>query len=325
MKESKSSAVEVPDGVIIEEDVVRKVSPDQVVPLRGQPRKYFDPEALEALGESIKHNGQAQPCLVIHSEVETETQRAKFELIDGERRWRAVILKNVPELKVIVCQVRDLNEHYKMSLISNFNREGHTTTEKVLAIQDLRFNGEKVADIAIAVGKSENWVNSHITLGLLDPGILAKMDPPTPEPERIGFGMGLKIAKIVGAEQQWDVYRKIMSERGKGVSNTVISEMVRRWVNDGGYSKRKKSADGKRRMRKKTISDDLKSFTAQLPQIERLTMRLEDYPDGVVRKYYMKHGKPGMREIVDRMTELRDQLDRYTQNADSLMSEKNIP
>src|ERR1035441_9323726 len=94
---------------------VQRVALDRIRPCPLQPRKDFSPEALRELADSIKEQGIVQPLIVRERE-------GHFELIAGERRWRAAQLLQLPEVPIIVRQADD-RAVLELALIENLQRE----------------------------------------------------------------------------------------------------------------------------------------------------------------------------------------------------------
>ena len=106
---------EVVKEVIVKEPAETKVRISQVEPNREQPRKMFDEDALIELSESIKQYGVLQPLLV-------QKKDNYYEIIAGERRWRAAKLAGVKEIPVIIKDYSD-QEVMEIALIENIQRE----------------------------------------------------------------------------------------------------------------------------------------------------------------------------------------------------------
>src|SRR5690606_12214628 len=96
-----------------------------------QPRRDMDQEALEELAESIRQQGIMQPVIV------RELERNKFEIIAGERRWRAAQLAGLDKVPAIIREVED-NAAVAMALIENIQRENLNAMEEALALQRLQ-------------------------------------------------------------------------------------------------------------------------------------------------------------------------------------------
>lgn len=102
---------------------------DSVVPNPNQARKYFDPTALEELAASIRERGVMEPIIV-------RPVNGHYEIVAGERRYRASRLAGLPEIPVVVRHLTD-EEAMADSLLENFQREDLTVMEKAQAIQRL--------------------------------------------------------------------------------------------------------------------------------------------------------------------------------------------
>ena len=136
---------------------VLRVPLDRIRPSPFQPRKEFAPEALQELTESIKAQGIIQPLLV--------RQRADYyELIAGERRWRAAQLLGLADVPAIVREADD-NSVLELALIENLQRENLNPIEEAQGYAELiqRFNLRQ-EDIAVKVGKSRAWIANALRL-----------------------------------------------------------------------------------------------------------------------------------------------------------------
>jgi ParB family chromosome partitioning protein len=143
---------------------ILRVPLDQVVPSPFQPRKRFHDEHLEELVESIREHGLIQPLVV-------RPVNGKYELIAGERRWRASTRLQVTEIPVIVREASD-RDVLEMALIENLQREDLDPLEEAEAYARLaREFGLKQEDIARRVGKNRATVSNAIRLLDLDPEV----------------------------------------------------------------------------------------------------------------------------------------------------------
>jgi len=138
----------------------RNISITSLIPAPYQPRRYFDPGALQGLSESIAQYGVLQPLLVRPS----PTQKDKFEIIGGERRWRAAQLAQLHEVPVIVHDLDDRSA-LEIALIENIQRSDLTAIEEAEGYQKLidefQHTQEQLGDI---VGKSRSHVTNSLRL-----------------------------------------------------------------------------------------------------------------------------------------------------------------
>ena len=134
-----------------------KVKISKVEPNREQPRKNFDEDALLELAESIKQFGVLQPLLV-------EDRKDYYEIIAGERRWRAAKIAGLKEVPVIIKKLTE-QEMVEISLIENIQRENLNPIEEALAYKRLlnEFN-LKQDEVAERVSKSRTAVTNSMRL-----------------------------------------------------------------------------------------------------------------------------------------------------------------
>lgn len=132
-----------------------------IEPNREQPRKEFDPEELEELAESIRNYGVLQPIMV-------QKQGELYEIIAGERRWRAAKIAGLKEVPVII---RDFDRQKKMevSLIENVQRSDLNPIEEAMAYRQLIDEfGLKQEEIAERVSKNRATIANSLRLLRLD-------------------------------------------------------------------------------------------------------------------------------------------------------------
>ena len=121
-----------------------------VEPRRDQPRKTFERESLEALAESIQKYGVLQPIIVRPNQIIDDT----YEIIAGERRWRAAKLAGLDEIPAVILDGDDL-KIAQVSIIENIQREDLNAVEEALAYQGLIYRFGLTQDqVSKQVGKS---------------------------------------------------------------------------------------------------------------------------------------------------------------------------
>jgi ParB family transcriptional regulator, chromosome partitioning protein len=131
---------------------------EKIVPNRGQPRKDFDDAALNELAESIKEHGLIEPLVV------RRLRDDRFELIAGERRWRASQRAGLREVFVIVKDVDD-KKAYELALIENVQREDLNAIEFAGALRKLIDEyGHTQETLAVAVGKDRTTITNALRL-----------------------------------------------------------------------------------------------------------------------------------------------------------------
>lgn len=144
----------------------------QIAPLVNQPRQHFDEQALSDLAASIKEHGVLQPILV---RALSEGKDARYEIIAGERRWRAAQKAMLHEIPVIVLAM-DEEAAYKIALIENLQREDLDPLDEAGGYEHMMttfgYTQEKVAE---AVGKSRPHVANMLRLLTLPIGVQAML------------------------------------------------------------------------------------------------------------------------------------------------------
>ncbi|MFT4148594.1 MAG: ParB/RepB/Spo0J family partition protein [Paracoccaceae bacterium] len=155
------AAVEAPP----QEAVQHNLPPERTLPIHrivanpNQPRKNFDGEALADLAESLRHKGLIQP-LVVRPRAGTDT----FEIVAGERRWRAAHLADLAEVPVVVRDFDD-DELLQVAVIENIQREDLNPLEEAMAYRQLldRF-GHTQEQLAEALSKSRSHIANLLRL-----------------------------------------------------------------------------------------------------------------------------------------------------------------
>ena len=137
---------------------VTKIKISLVDPKRDQPRKYFDKEALDQLAESIVENGLLQPILV------REYGEGRYQIIAGERRFRASKLAGLNEIPAIVLEKDDKNAA-QIALIENIQREDLNPIEEALAYKALAEEYDMTQEeLSKQVGKSRSAIANAVRL-----------------------------------------------------------------------------------------------------------------------------------------------------------------
>jgi ParB family chromosome partitioning protein len=134
-----------------------EVDLDSIVPGPMQPRTHFDEGSLEGLADSIRAHGVVQPLLV-------RRQGSRYELIAGERRWRAARLAGLARVPVVVKDVPD-KDLLEIALIENIQRENLNPIEEAQAYQRLIENvGLTQEALAARVGRDRSYITNYLRL-----------------------------------------------------------------------------------------------------------------------------------------------------------------
>ena len=177
------------------------VNINKVEPNREQPRKNFDEDALLELSESIKQFGVLQPLLV-------QDRKGYYEIIAGERRWRAAKLAGLKEVPVIIKNLSN-QEVVEISLIENIQRENLNPIEEAIAYKRLltEFN-LKQDEVAERVSKSRTAVTNSMRLLKLDERVQQMIID-----DMISTGHARALLAIEDKEQQYILANKVFDEK----------------------------------------------------------------------------------------------------------------
>lgn len=173
----------------------------KVEPNREQPRKKFDEDSLLELSESLKQYGVLQPLLV-------QDKKDYFEIIAGERRWRAAKLAGLKEIPVIIKKLSD-QEIVEISLIENIQRENLNPIEEALAYKRLLNEFHlKQDEVAERVSKSRTAVTNSMRLLKLDERVQQMVID-----DLISTGHARALLGITDNEKQYILAQQIFDEK----------------------------------------------------------------------------------------------------------------
>ena len=167
-----------------------KLPIEQLTPGKYQPRQDMSPEALDDLASSIRSQGIIQPIVV--RPISNDT----YEIIAGERRWRAAQLA---ELDLVPCIIKDVPDEaaVAIALIENIQREDLNAMEEAIALQRLQDEFELThQEVADAVGKSRTSITNYLRLNKLEPDVKTLM-----EHGDLEFGHAKVLLGLTGDEQ----------------------------------------------------------------------------------------------------------------------------
>lgn len=184
-----------------EEGQVKLVNITRIEPNRDQPRRSFDEEALEELSESIRQFGLLQPILV-------QDKKAYYEIVAGERRWRAAKKAGLKEIPVIIKELTE-QEIVEISLIENIQRENLNPIEEAQAYRRLLTEFSlKQEEVAERVAKSRTAVTNSMRLLKLCVEVQKMVID-----DQITTGHARALITLEDPQQQTEIARKIVDEK----------------------------------------------------------------------------------------------------------------
>jgi ParB family chromosome partitioning protein len=250
---------------------LREIPIDLIQRGRYQPRRDMDPAALQELADSIRQQGVMQPVVV------RPVQEGRYELIAGERRWRAAQMAELDRLPAIVREVPD-EAAIAMALIENIQRENLNPIEEAFALQRLQDEfGLTQAQVAEAVGKSRTTITNLLRLIGLSEDVRIML-----EHGDLEMGHGRAMLSLP-PEQQLQVARQVVA---KSLSVRQTEALVRRIQTE---------TPGSRKNRRGDIDPNIRALQDDLA--ERLGARVS-----------IDHGQRGKGKLVIEYSSL-DELD----------------
>ena len=210
---------------------LNKVPTDRIVADPEQPRKEFEPGAIERLAESLQTRGQLQPCTVYWDE-----GKGAYVLLVGERRWRAAAHAGLTDLLCIVLERRpESRERLTLQLIENLLREDLAPVEQARAYQEMmRLNEWGTNQLARELHIPPSAVSQALSLLELPAPIQQKVDA-----GELAASVGYELSKLEDPAKQAELAGRVAAE---GLSREDTVAEVRRLKGTGG----KKTAAGGR-------------------------------------------------------------------------------
>lgn len=180
------------------ENIVEHIPLDKIIAREDQPRKQFSDESLQELSKSIEVHGIIQPIIV-------RTIGEKYEIIAGERRYRASVLAGLDYIDCIVKEM-DVENASKLALIENIQREDLNPIEEALAYKHLieQFNLRQ-EDISQSLGKSRTYITNTLRLLNLDEVIIDCI-----KDGKLSSGHGKVLLGLKDKEEQRKLAKKII-------------------------------------------------------------------------------------------------------------------
>ena len=249
------------EAVKVDSRELQHLSLDLIQRGKYQPRRDMDPSALEELANSIKAQGVMQPIVV------RPIGGGRFEIIAGERRWRASQQAGLDKIPAMVREVPD-EAAIAMALIENIQREDLNPIEEAVALQRLQQEFELTQQqVADAVGKSRVTITNLLRLIALPEEIKTLLAHGDLEMGHARALLGLPL------EQQVEGARHVVA---RGLTVRQTEALVRQWLNAKDKPAEKAKAD---------------------PDINRLEQRLAEKLGAPVQ---IKHGAKGKGQLVIR-------------------------
>ncbi len=242
-----------------EGDAVLELDLDMIEPNRKQPRKHFDEAALEELAASLKTYGMIQPVVVKKS-------GDYYELIAGERRWRAAKIAGLKKIPVVVKDWEE-GEAFEAALVENLQREDLNPIEEAESYQRLQEEFSLSQEqIAQKVGKSRSAVTNSLRLLQLDPRVRNFVVE-----NKLSGGHARALLAIEDGELQFELAEYVIEE---GLSVRAVETLVKDRLQKAEDAAEPEEALPKQDERiYRAIEDDLKSVFSTKVKLKPLGKR----------------------------------------------------
>ena len=228
-----------------QETGVFEVDIDKIEPNKNQPRKIFEENALEELAESIKEHGVIQPIIL-------KKINSGYEIIAGERRWRASKIAGIKKIPAVVKNIDDLKA-FETALVENLQREGLNPMEEAKSykrlIEEFSLSQEEAAK---KVGKSRSVVANVMRLLNLDERVQIFISE-----NKLSNGHGRALLGISDNNIQFETAEKIIQEE---LSVRETEKLVKKITENNNKDKKEKREIKFNTNNYKYIENDLKSI-----------------------------------------------------------------
>lgn len=250
------------DNSFDEDEGITTLKLTDIEPNKSQPRKNFDIEALNTLADSIRQNGIIQPLLV------RSMPDGTYQIVAGERRWRAAKMAGLNEVPVFIKELSDIQAQ-QIALIENLQRENLNPIEEANGYKELmdRF-GMTQEDVARVVGKARSSVANSLRLLSLPP-IIAEMV----SNNELSAG---HCKVLLGVKNNKDMVELAHRAAGKDVSVREMERMVKLLNKPEKPEKKKETFYVEAEI---SLSKALETNVSIIPGKKKSTIQIEFYND----------------------------------------------
>lgn len=256
----------------IDFDEVKFIPLDQIIPNRYQPRTVFDEHKIDELCQTIRTHGVIQPIVV------READDQHYEIIAGERRWRACCKLELESIPAIVKNLND-SQAASVALIENLHREGLTAIEEAIAYQKLMDNHDLTQEsLAQRLGKGQSTVANKLRLLHLPPECHEAL-----RSRQITERHARALLALKNTENQKEILHKIITQ---GLNVKQTEELIEAGLHKKTVKKNKqirKSHSKDMRLAMNTIKDTVDMIIKSGLIIETEEMEHDDYVEVIIK------------------------------------------
>lgn len=277
------------------------VAVDEIAPNPHQPRRYFDEAEIKGLADSIKQHGVLQN-LILRPLPAGKRKAQRYEIVSGERRWRAAQAAGEPNVPCIVRELSPLQAR-EIALIENVQRESLTDMEEARGIADYMSEAEKAGQeisqnqMARKLGKSVSFVRNRLQLVLAKPDIQALA-----EKHRNVMSSCLEIEKVSDPYTRSELIEAV----DNGASYTAVVARIQTAKADAAWKRDSQTAPDKftaqaQGKAAKQESEARQAVEGALIEIERLMLH--------AKAYYAHLSARDKKSALERVKRLKTQLE----------------
>ena len=283
--DSSGSQSESKESSASTDDSIRTLRLSQIDPNRSQPRQYFEDESLDELSDSIRQFGVLQPILV-------QKKGNRYEIIAGERRWRAARKAGLTEIPAIVREYTD-QETLELSLIENIQREDLNPIEEAKAFRRLveEFSLRQ-EDLAVRVSKSRTAITNSLRLLKLDERVQDMIVQ-----GQISMGHARALIPVEIPEEQYLIAQQIAE---KHLSVRDVEKLIKARLS--GKKKKKDSGKDKTAERDPALELAYKEIEERLKQSLGTKTTIRHSGDGTGKLEIEFYSHEDLEKIVDMLT-----------------------
>ena len=284
---------------------------DEIQGMPGQPRTHFDPDSIERLSVSMQSVGQIQPGIVRIAR--GAGRKAKYELIDGERRWRAAQKRKL-RYRALLVEIDDASVSFLVAATANFNREAHTPLEVSDSIARMVALDMPQREVARVLGLHETWVGQLYGLQQLSKPVRALMDPTLPRDDRLPVSAAVQIAKVAEGSLQLQLAKRVLAR--KVTLGGLRAEVVRV----------AKATGAPVRERELKPSDRWRSLTRRAKWLSTQVRDLETLlgPADQVQADFANRPAPELREVCDALRLGADSCSRLAATIEAVLPRRRV-
>ena len=258
------------------------LSLESMRPNPNQPRKTFLPEEITSLAQSIRETGLLQPILVRRD----EQSPGKFEIVAGERRYRAAIEAGLTQVPVIIKELAN-REALEISIIENVQRSDLNPIEEALAYQRLVDEfGQTQAEIAQAVGKDRVSITNCLRLLKLSPKVIEHITQ-----KKLSAGHGKVLLSLESVEAQERLAERIIQEN---MSVRETERQLQRYLNNKTQGKVTRSVVKEKSLSIIDLEDRIRRVLGT-----KIALNVNQQGEGELRVFF--YSKDELHSLIERL------------------------